>query len=660
MSNNSRVRTPRRALGILLVLVFGLTALSVTPAQADQSLVVSPHPDQTHPRVMNGRVYAIATSGDLVAVGGTFTQVRNGAGGAPDQPRQWIFMYNWRTGKIVETFNPVLTGPAPNTSGLIGDRPGVETIEFAPDGQSLYVGGWFTSVNGVNTNRITRLNLDGTTRTTFKAGVNQPVADMALVGNRLIVGGDFSVANRQPVSRLVSLDPATGDTQTDFNLPALDSRDQYAPYIQEMDASPDGRWLALAGNFQTIGTVARNQVALIDLQGTPKVANWSTDGYSNDCNPSYDDSWVRGVDISPDSSYVVFSGTGAYRGADSLCDTVARFELPPTSSGDHLQPTWRNLSGGDTLWATHITSAAVYVGGHMRWMNNPHPSPSGDDDGPGSVRRDGIVALDPRTGVPLSWNPGRDRGRGAEAIASNNDFLFIGSDTDLFNGEIRQRLADLPVLGGSTNPQPSAVSLPVTLNFAVGGELRTAAFDGQSVGAVSTRSASGWTELRDGFVQAGQAALLRRQPGLLLATVLGRCHRQRDQPVDDRRLRRHQLQPDPQRPALRRGRDDGRRAAPGERPDLLRQVRRLQALPPRLLPRERDHRRRGVPGVQPALRRSPRARVRRRLALRSLEQRGALPLLRSRRRSRLRQPRGRRCRRLDRLEPGARSVRHSR
>ena len=50
-----------------------------------------------------------------------------------------------------------------------------------------------------------------------------------------------------------------------------------------------------------------------------------------------------------------------------------------------FSPTWINHSGGDTHWAVHITDAAVYLGGHQRWENNPNPSPGGDNDGPGAV-----------------------------------------------------------------------------------------------------------------------------------------------------------------------------------------------------------------------------------------------------------------------------------
>lgn len=503
-----RTRLARPAIAVLAAALTALGGLAVTPApaQAGQDVVVNPSPDQKQPRILNGRVYGIDSSGPLVVVGGSFDKIRNGAFNSPDQTRQWLFMFNSTTGQIVSGFAPELRGPAPNTSGLVGDRPGVQSVQFAADGQSVYVAGDFTEVNGESRKRIVQLALDGSIISSFNASANNVVNDMALVGDRLIVSGRFGQLNNLPVTRLGSLDPTTGAIQTDFNLPATESRYEYASYIQEIDASDDGKWLAVAGNFEKIGTVTRKQLALVSLSGTPSVANWSTDSYAEDCHPDYDDSWIRGIDISPDSSYMVVSGTGAHKNADSLCDSAARWELPPTQSGDGLQPTWRNLTGGDTFWANEITDAAVYVGGHQRWVNNPVPSPRGDNDGPGAVERFGIVALDPLTGLPLSWNPERDRGRGAEAIHATDTQLFIGNDTDYFAGEIRQRLAVLGVAGGTVNPQPVSVELPVNLNFTVGNELRRVAFDGATLGTTATVSSPGadgidWSSLRDGFVQ---------------------------------------------------------------------------------------------------------------------------------------------------------------
>ena len=512
---SSPTRRVRALIGALSVAIAGLTAVTLAPpASADQNVVVSPTPNPSAPRVMNGRVYAIDSYGPLVAVGGSFTTIRPGASGA-DQARQWLFMYNSDTGAISQTFVPQLRGPAPApTNGVVKDQPGVEAIQFAPDGQSLYVGGWFTSANGETHNRLVQLNLDGSVRASFQPNLNNVVSDMALVGNRLVIGGRFGQVNGQPVARLASLDPATGATQTDFNLPATESRNQYASYVNEIDASADGRYLAVSGSFRKIGTATRQQLALIDLSTTrPSVANWSTDLYTPNCSSAStaSGSYIRGLSISPDSKFLVVTSTGAYVGADTMCDTAARFELPPTSSGDNLSWTWRAKTGGDTLWSTEITSAAVYVGGHQRWLNNPRPSPGGDNDGPGSVLRPGVAALDPLTGVPLSWNPGRDRGRGAEAMHATDANLFVGHDTDLWNTSgtsiIRQRLAQLPVAGGTANPQPARIDLPVNLYVTEGSTLKRASFNGTTLGPVTTVAGSGgesWSSNRGGFVQDGK------------------------------------------------------------------------------------------------------------------------------------------------------------
>ena len=176
-----------------------------------------------------------------------------------------------------------------------------------------------------------------------------------------------------------------------------------------------------------------------------------------------------------------------------------------------MQPTWVNHTGGDTYWAVEITESAVYVGGHMRWVNNPRPSPepTGDNDGPGALVRSGIAALDPYSGVPLSWNPGRDRGRGVEALHATDDYLMVGSDTPYFAGQLRQRLAMLPVAGGTVNPAPRDVKLPVRLFFATGDKLVRTSFDGRSFASRTTVSSPeidglNWSGTRDGFVQNGR------------------------------------------------------------------------------------------------------------------------------------------------------------
>jgi len=487
----------RRLVSAMAAVVLGLgLAVGVgAPAPADQDVVVSATPEAKHPRILDGRVYSIASSGPEVLVGGSFTTVRNSAPGSPDIDQPRLFRFDSDTGAIDESFRPQIDGD-------------VEAVTYTGDGQSILIAGDFTTVDGQPAERLARLELDGSLDTSFEAHASRRVKDFALVGGRLIVGGEFGKLNGQEIRGLAALDPATGAVDPSFPLHVSVSRDEFKPYVQELDVSANGRWLVIGGNFQRVGTSERHQVAVIDLWGSsPKVAPWSTDRYRGDCAASYDDTYVRGIDISPDSSFFVVNTTGSYFGYDQMCDSTSRWELPPTSLGGGLQPTWVDHTGGDTFWAVEITESAVYVGGHMRWLNNPRPSPGGNDDGPGSVAREGIAALDPWSGVPLSWNPGKGRGRGAEALHATDDYLMVGSDTTIFAGQLRQRLAMLPVAGGTVNPAPEDVPLPVNFFYTTSGsDLNRMAFDGSTFGSISTVSGPAqdgvnWSGSRDGFVQ---------------------------------------------------------------------------------------------------------------------------------------------------------------
>jgi hypothetical protein len=96
-----------------------------------------------------------------------------------------------------------------------------------------------------------------------------------------------------------------------------------------------------------------------------------------------------------------------------------------------------------------------------------------------------------------------------EALHATDQYLMVGSDTAYFDGQLRQRLAVLPVAGGTPNPAPHEVALPVTLFFAKGDLLRSMSFDGQSFGPATTVSGPAvdgisWSGNRDGFVQNGR------------------------------------------------------------------------------------------------------------------------------------------------------------
>jgi PKD repeat protein len=441
------------ALFLPLAVIAGLLVGVAPAAQAVQTFqdrLVSDDPVNFTPHVLDGDVLAIAVVGNTVVLGGEFTQAQN-AGGGTVYNRRNIVAYNRTTGAISTTFVPNLD-----------DK--VRTLAPGPDGSSVYVGGQFNNVDGQIASKITLLDINtGQKRASFKPGIiNALVYDAKLVGNRLFIGGQFTKVNGQERSMLAELDPVTGALRPGA-VTFAGTFGGGTTFVYKFDTDPAGTQLTAIGNFRTVNGSTRVQIATFDITGPlALMADWRTTGYEPQCAAGFQ-YYIRDIDYSPDGTFFVTTSTGAYAGGPpKLCDSIVRWNAP--DRGQAVTPAWIDYSGGDSTYAVAITGSVVYAGGHTRWWNNPF---KGDQAGPGAVAREGIEALDPVNGLPLSWNPGRTRGRGVFDMVATSDGLWVATDTDrIGNFEYHGRNAFFPLAGGKVVPQPSAPTLPADVYLA--------------------------------------------------------------------------------------------------------------------------------------------------------------------------------------------------
>ncbi|WP_155368184.1 malectin domain-containing carbohydrate-binding protein [Catellatospora vulcania] len=442
------------ALTAVAVTAVGLTAAGPATAAPDHTTVVTAVPSAASPDIKNGTVYAVHDAGTKIIAAGDFTTVRN-RGSEVDITRNYILAFDKATGTVDTAFAPTVSDE-------------VSAVIAGPTAGTVFIAGKFNTVNGVTRRKVALLNVSTGALVTGFAGpaFNGAVKDIALAGSRLLVGGIFTNAGNATLARggLASVNASTGalDSYLTTSLTENHNYDGVSGASAGVGAtklalSPNGQQLVVIGNFKKANGVLHDQIVKLDLGASAAVADWNTSRYTPRCAWWAFDSYMRDLAYSPDGSYFVVVTTGAPN-SGTLCDAAARWENAAT--GTELQPTWVDYAGGDTLLSVGISEQAVYVGGHIRWLNN---SFGGDSAGPGAVGRASIAALDPLNGLPMSWNPGRHpRGVGVAEILVTPAGVWLGSDTQWIGNYQyrRERIAFFSTAGGNAPHATTTATLP--------------------------------------------------------------------------------------------------------------------------------------------------------------------------------------------------------
>jgi hypothetical protein len=424
-------------------------------------------------------------NGDVVAVG-SFTQVCQASTAAghcmtgTTVTRDDIFAYSAGTGTIDPNFVPVLNaGPA-------------YAVVAGPN-NTVYVGGAFSTVDGLSHHGLVQLNVDpasstedGTVVTAFTGSVSKQVHALALNGNALYAGGEFTLVDGTDtfgtggpkVQSLARLNATTGAVDNSFAYTLGDPLKGEAIQVEAMALSPDGTHLAIAGTAQQVNGASRPRLAIVDTGGAlgakSYLSAFTAPILTNNCSAEHD--YVRGVDFSPDGSFIVIADTGYQNDGSmtySACDALARFNVSATdnltSGSVNVSPAWINYAGGDSYYSVAIAGDVVYAGGHNRWANNYCGNNSVCDEN--AVLVDGLTAVDANTGLALAWwHPQTSRGHGTEYVSTFPANTYDGSSAGLVQG------TDAASIGGMYHSETAIFPLAATTSPTPGGPIPSGMF----------------------------------------------------------------------------------------------------------------------------------------------------------------------------------------
>jgi uncharacterized delta-60 repeat protein len=156
------------------------------------------------------------------------------------------------------------------TNTGLGFNNEVRSIAIQPDGKIL-IGGFFTIFNGTTSNRIVRLNSDGTTDTEFttniSTGFNSGVTSFAIQSDgKIIIGGVFTTLIGGTANRIVRLN-SDGTRDFDFTTNNGSAFGGFSSVVRSIVIQSDDK-IICAGSLPTFNGTTVNGIARLNSNGS--------------------------------------------------------------------------------------------------------------------------------------------------------------------------------------------------------------------------------------------------------------------------------------------------------------------------------------------------------------------------------------------------------
>ncbi|WP_233189025.1 LamG domain-containing protein [Subtercola sp. Z020] len=416
---------------------------------------------------INGVVWSQTIIGNTVFVGGNFTtaQPAGAAAGVNTVSRTYLLSYNLTTGALNTAFAPVLNGQ-------------VKAVTPSPDGTRLYVGGQFTTINGVNRYRVAALDpTSGAVVTSWAPGTNSAVNAISATATTVYLGGTFTSIGKDVRNKVAAVNATTGaNLAWDPNAAGGD--------VTALTVSPDKSKVIVGGSFTTLGGSANPGYG---LASTDAVSGAITSGFSANNLIRNGGSQASITSLTSDSDS--FYASGYVFGAGGNLEGSFRGDW---ATGNIV---WVEDCHGDT-YSTASTGTALYIAGHPHYCGNVGGFPQTPQ--PWTFHRalafskspTQTITSDPLgyynfAGNPaptlLNWYPDFNTGtftgqsQGPWSVAANTQYVVYGGEFTQVNGKRQQgltRFAVRSIAPNTSGPIRSGALFKPTLSSLTAGTAR--------------------------------------------------------------------------------------------------------------------------------------------------------------------------------------------
>jgi hypothetical protein len=467
-----------RTLARLVVLA---VAMSTVIALAQPAYALSITPDHTWG--VDKKVFALAKSGNVMFVGGTFKKAVNPNGQTVAVAN--LIAVNITTGAYISTFTPSVLYTATTA------KPEVDALAVSSDGSTLFIGGKFDTVDGQSRQNFAAVDTATGTQVSsiFTATPSAPVNALLAGPNLVYLGGAFKKVNGVDRLGLAAVSATDGTLSNAWGPSATAGTDPCPSQfpsgtscgptsnggtgaIHSLAFTPDGTGVYVGGNFYYVNGTPRNALALVSAVDGSLVnwrVPWATIPSESTSNPYQGPNVVWAILPTPDRLYIAWGRTpNGFSAFTNTTTTAGSGECSnlPMGNGCATRLWSQGTPGNAESLALTPDGTRLFVGGHFGTAVLDYKLSSCGSN----VWAHGMVSVNPSTGAILcDWVPqpvpfggqsapgsgvNPPQYVGSWAMQMTDNALFVGGLFTAFSGVPQSGFARFTLTGSPPPPPP--------------------------------------------------------------------------------------------------------------------------------------------------------------------------------------------------------------